>query len=244
MRTNEELVALIQAGERDRMSELWQNVERFVWQQAGRRIVLGADGVTVEDLYQSGYLALVDAVESYDAGRGMAFIGWLAVALRNAFNAAAGLRSVRQRRDPLHQAVSADAPAYRDEAGPTVAEVIPDDSAGLAFWAMEWEGCRDIIEAALDSLPGGQGELLRRYYLQQEGMDAAAAAAGYASRHAAYEVVARALYRLAHGKYTRALRDCLDGLIELEQYSAAARSTGIGSYRRTGMSATEAGALR
>ena len=238
------MVALIRAGERDRMNELWQNVERFVWQQAGRRILRGADGVTVEDLYQSGFLALVNAVESYDAGRGMAFIGWLAVALKNAFNAAAGRRSERQRRDPLHQAVSADAPAYQDEDGPMVAELISDKSAELAFLAVEWEGCRDIIKAALDSLPGGQGELLRRYYLQQEGIDAAAAAAGYASRHAAYEAVARALYRLAHGKYTRVLRDCLDALIEREQYSTAARSTGVGSYQRTGMSATEAGALR
>lgn len=75
--TNEELVSLIRAGERDRMGELWQNVERFVWQQAARRILLGADGVTVEDLYQSGYLALVDAVKSYEVRRGMAFLGWL-----------------------------------------------------------------------------------------------------------------------------------------------------------------------
>lgn len=241
--TNEELVALIQAGERDRMKELWQNVERFVWQQAGRRILRGAGGVTVEDLYQSGYLALVEAANSYDAGRGMSFIGWLAMALKTAFNGAAGWRSERQRRDPLHQAVSADAPAYQDGAGLTVAEVMPDESAGLAFWAVEWEGCRDIIEAALDSLPGGQGELLRHYYLQQDGIDAAAAAAGYASRYVAYEAIGRALYRLAHGRYTRALRDCLDAIIELERYSTAARSTGVGSYQRTGMSATEARAL-
>ena len=46
--------------------------------------------MTVEDLYQSGYLALVDAVKSYDAGRGMSFIGWLALALRTAFAEAAG----------------------------------------------------------------------------------------------------------------------------------------------------------
>lgn len=29
--TNEELVALIQAGERDRMGDLWKNVELFIW---------------------------------------------------------------------------------------------------------------------------------------------------------------------------------------------------------------------
>ena len=238
--TNEELVALIQAGERDRMEELWRNVERFVWQQAARRILLGADGVTVEDLYQSGYLALVDAVKSYDAGRGMSFIGWLALALRTAFAEAAGRRSRRQSLDPLHQAVSADAPAYQDEAGPTVAELVPDESASLAFLAVEWEDCRGVIEAALDSLPGGQGELLRSYYLRQEGIDAAAAAAGYVSRHAAYEAAGRALYRLAHGKYTRALRGFLDEIEDFREYQEAAdRET----WKRTGLSRTEAGAL-
>ena len=71
--TNEELVALIQAGDRDRMGELWQNVERFVWQQAYRRTQQGAEGDTVEDLYQSGYLALVDAANTYDPCKGKSF---------------------------------------------------------------------------------------------------------------------------------------------------------------------------
>ena len=242
--TNEELVALIQAGDRDRMGELWQNVERFIWQQAHQRTQQGAEGVTVEDLYQSGYLALVDAANSYDAGRGKSFIGWLALSLKTAFNAAAGKRSERQRRDPLHHAVSVDAPAYLDEAGPTVAETVPDENAALAFAVIECEDCREVIAAALDSLPDGHGELLRRYYLRGIGIDAAAAGAGYASRYAAYEAIGRALYHLAHGKYTRALRACLDSFIALEEYKAAARSTGAGSFLHTGMSATEAGALR
>lgn len=242
--TNEELVALIQAGERDRMGELWQNVERFVWQQARQRIVRDIDGVTVDDLYQSGYLALVDAANTYDPHKGKTFIGWLSLFLKTAFNAAAGRRSERQRRDPLHHAVSADAPVYPDETGPTVTELVPDESAALAFAVVECEDCRDVIAAALDSLPEGQGELLRCYYLRGEGIDAAAAVAGYASRYSAYDAIGRALYRLANGKYTRALRACLDGFIELEEYSTAARSTGLGSYRRTGMSATEAEALR
>lgn len=164
--------------------------------------------------------------------------------LKNAFYAAAGKRSERQRRDPLHHAVSVDAPAYMDEAGPTVAEIVPDESAALAFAVVECEDCRGVIAAALDSLPDGQGKLLRCYYLRGIGIDSAAAGAGYASRYAAYEAIGRALYRLAHGKYTRALRACLDNFIELEEYRAAARSTGVGSFQRTGMSATEAGALR
>ncbi len=66
--TNEELVALIQSGERARMGELWEQAERFVSRQAGKRAraLNGFGGVTEEDLYQSGYLALVAAVDSFD----------------------------------------------------------------------------------------------------------------------------------------------------------------------------------
>lgn len=50
---NEELVALIQDGERDRLSELWEQVERFVALQARRRVLFsgGLGGVEVDDLW-------------------------------------------------------------------------------------------------------------------------------------------------------------------------------------------------
>lgn len=58
--TNEELAAAIQAGENNLLSELWEQVERFVSQQAGKRarVLNGYGGVTEEDLYQCGILPL------------------------------------------------------------------------------------------------------------------------------------------------------------------------------------------
>lgn len=43
--TNEELVALIQAGERDRMPELWEQVERFVANRANRLLIRSQGGL-------------------------------------------------------------------------------------------------------------------------------------------------------------------------------------------------------
>jgi len=244
--TNEDLAALVQAGERDRLEELWRNVKRFIWQQAGKRILRGAEGVTAEDLYQSGYLALVEAADSYDAGRGMSFIGWLSVMLKTAFNAAAGRRSERQRREPLHQALSIDAIIPGSD-GLTIGDSLEDPDAAAAFDAADFgvflDQCREVIAAALDTLPVKQAELMRRYYLQRKSIDEAAAAVGYSGRATAYEAMARALYRLAHGPYTKVLWECLDTFTEFEEYRGAARSAGIGSFRRTGTSSTEAGAL-
>lgn len=79
--TNEELVALIQGGERERLPELWNRAERFVAPQAHRRLVL-SDGMgrgAFGDLCNAGYLALFTAAETHDPTAKRAFIGWLAV---------------------------------------------------------------------------------------------------------------------------------------------------------------------
>ena len=71
--SNEELVALIQAGERDKLLELWTQVDRFVLWRAGKWLaspsLKGKGGVELDDLYQSGYLALLEAVDSFDSSR-------------------------------------------------------------------------------------------------------------------------------------------------------------------------------
>lgn len=93
--TNEELVALIQGGERDKLAVLWEQVERFVAQQACQWILFsgGLGGVEVDDLYQSGYIALVATMDSYDPTAGRSFIGWLSLALKTAFAESGGYRS-------------------------------------------------------------------------------------------------------------------------------------------------------
>lgn len=66
--TNEELVVRIRAGEQHLMGELWEQVEGLIKWKA-RRIMTILDstginsGVEFDDLYQSGYLALVAAVK-------------------------------------------------------------------------------------------------------------------------------------------------------------------------------------
>lgn len=55
--SNEELVAVIQAGVPERMGELWDQVERLVSWKASRVMTAlnGRGGVDFDDLYQSGY---------------------------------------------------------------------------------------------------------------------------------------------------------------------------------------------
>lgn len=129
--SNEELVLRVQAGEQDLIPSLWAQVERFVRQQARRRAQFCVGAVEFDDLYQSGFLALVAAVETFDPDRGMSFIGWMVPHLKTAFNEAAGTRSERQKLDPIHRANSLDQPVNED--GDELADLVADPLSAQGF---------------------------------------------------------------------------------------------------------------
>lgn len=177
--SNEELAALIQAGERGRLPELWVQVERFVAKQANRCLAY-TDGVEFADLYNSGYIALVDAVSTYDPGKG-AFTTWLALHLKTAFAEAGGYRSRKQALDPLHNAMSIYAP-INDEDGTIIGDIIEDTCAAQDFQNAEdkiWnEELHSALEKALDTLPDAQSDTLRRKYYRGQTLDEIAAEKG------------------------------------------------------------------
>lgn len=84
--SNEELVAAIQVGE-DCMAELWEQVDGLVKWKA-KQVMTALDlrgnpcGVEFDDLYQSGYPALVVAVDSYNPESG-AFSTWFMYHLKS-----------------------------------------------------------------------------------------------------------------------------------------------------------------
>lgn len=185
--TNEELVTLIQAGERDRLPELWERVERFVARQANRLLIVMGDsaaahGLEFDDLYNSGYLALVSAVKLYDPEAGMRFIGLLALCLKTAFAEAGGWRT--SKRDPLNRAASMDAPIGDDKDGDSKAfgDFIPDPAAAQAFQDVEerlyQEQLHAALERALGTLEADEEATIRARYYQGQTLDEIAAAEG------------------------------------------------------------------
>lgn len=97
-----------------------------------------------------------------------------------------------------------------------------------------------MIREALDTLPERMGKLLRLHYLEGLSLEKAASLCSLSSRQAASDTEFAALLRLERGKYRRELRDCLEAFEDFQQYrEAASRET----WRRTGLSRTEAAAL-
>ena len=135
--TNETAVA-VQSGQAD-ILELWFAVRRFAIKQGLRwlRASGGEGGVTIDDLEQSAFLALLDALEDWNASEG-SFISWYALRLKTAFESAMGLRTQRDRKDPIRSALSLDEPLTDREGDPfTIADIVPDPAAEAAFADIE-----------------------------------------------------------------------------------------------------------
>lgn len=205
---NEELVALIQDGERDKLPELWEQVERFVALQANRLLhAMGPDkaalaGVEFGDLYNSGYFALVDAVERYDPAAGCKFITMLGMRLKSYFSETTGFRLARQRKDPLNSAKSMDARLKEnDEDSGAFGDFIPDPKAAQALQAVEDTISRDYtrkaVREALEQLPVEERLAVKAYYYE-----------GRTRRQAGRTVLERAELRLR-----RLLEDKREGML-------------------------------
>lgn len=175
--TNEELVALIQAGERDRLPELWEQVERFVALQANRLLhAMGPDraalaGVEFGDLYNSGYFALVDAAERYDPEAGAKFITFFEMRLKSYFSDTTGFRLARQRKDPLNSSKSLDARLKEgDEDSGAFGDFIPDPKAAQALQDVEdgiqRDYTRQAVRQALEQLPTEERLAIKAYYYE------------------------------------------------------------------------------
>ena len=182
--SNEDLVMLIQAGERDKLMELWGQVRRLVRDMAYKRLraTNGAGGVTMDDLMQAGFLGFLEAVRAYDPAAGFRFTSYLSYPVKTAFSEAEGRRSEKQKRDPIFSAVSIDAPLDEGEGEPlTLADVIPDPRATEI---LEDVGVWDTLHRAVESLPEAQrAAIRRRYWLEQKVDSKTHAAALRALRH-------------------------------------------------------------
>ena len=156
------IAAAVQAGQADRL-ELWEAVRRFAYDRAHRwcRAMEGRGGMVLEDYIQVAFLALLDALESWDPAAG-AFLTWYGLKLKGAFTEAVGMRTQRDKRDPIHHALSLDAPLADSESGEdlTLADVIEDPYAAAEVEAvaeLDYQRRRtQALATALDGLTEDQ----------------------------------------------------------------------------------------
>lgn len=237
--SNEELATAIQQGRDDLLPQLWQQVKGYVHKRASATAATLSPGygVTVEDLTQSGYLALVAAVEKYDPEKGV-FLSWLDLHLRSEFAAAGGYRTTH--RDPLNDAQSLDGalPSAEGDSETTFVDTLPDerDDYADADERIYNEQLHTALDQALDTLPHAQADVLRERYWGGAGLRTIAENHGI-SIEAVRQRERAGLSRLRTSSTRRGLEAFLD------ENTNFYLSTGVSAFQRRG-SAVENTVLR
>lgn len=139
--TNEELAIRIKNGEKDLMSELWENTYKLLYLMSNRFYNSNTElcrsyGVEIEDIQQSCYFALCDAVEAYKTDSEYKFTAYINYSFKNAVNACLNGGQRRSVTDPLSCSTSLDVPLTED-ADATKLDLIADEDAYKSFENVE-----------------------------------------------------------------------------------------------------------
>ncbi len=228
--TNEDLALSAQSGDIKATHELWEGVKRFAMKIANRwdHTFDGYAGVTVDDLINSAYVAMCDAMAFYDPDKGR-FLTLYALHLKAAFSDCYGLRG---RRDPISAAKPLDAPLGDGES--TVADTVADPEGEIPLRDLEdrlyCQQLRAALDATLDELPEECSAVLRKRYYEDLTCDEIAKAEGV-SRQAIQAAEQRSLQKIRRSGHA----DRLMEFYEFDYY----RGVGLRRFRETGESIQE-----
>ena len=189
----------------------------------------------MDDLYQCGYFALVNAVKTYKPDGGLAFIGWLKNYLLTEFTVEVGFRTAKQRGDPLNAAISMDAPIGGETEDITVGDLVADpvDRIAPIDNAVYQEQIKPVVAAALEDLPEPERNTLQCRYADGLTLRDTGKQLGYSATYT-HELECKALRKLRSGNHIQELSEAY--YLTKNLYNG----TGFAAWQRTGSSAQEA----
>lgn len=225
----------IQGGAVERIPELWGMVERLVKKRAWLMLTeINRPTIEVDDLVQSGFIAFLYAVERYDPAGGAKFSTYLCLCLKNAFGECLGIRTEKQKNDPINWAVSLSNPLADDKDSGKLFDIVPDPDADIPMEMVEeklWhKQMHEAVEAALLALPDNQRQVLQMLYWQEKTLQEAAEVYGVS-----YERI-----RQIEAKALRVLRQPKNAcnLLPFYRYDFYAH-TGLTAFRQSGLTVQE-----
>jgi DNA-directed RNA polymerase specialized sigma24 family protein len=175
MASSEELAVIAKSGDPAAVLALWGQIYRFVHLRAEKwhRATGGRGGVEVEDLLQCAFLAMLDALKTFDAGRGK-FLTHYGFYLKRSFTAATGQRTERDRLDPIEHSLSIDAPLVDNEGEVfTFADILPDPAASADLDGVDsgdqWRQLHAALRAAVEGLPPDQRAAIHEKFFVDNG---------------------------------------------------------------------------
>lgn len=236
--SNEELVSKIQQGDTGAIGALWDNVCLLVRKMAVRfhRATDGRGGLEVEDLEQVGFLAMVNATETYNPEKEAKFSTWLCIYLRKYFQEASGrlYQTTNGRlmpRDALDTSVSLNL-VLGDDEDTELMEITEDPTASLdSVDDLIWhEQLRKAVSDVMRELPEDQTAVMRCRFWENLTQEEAGRQLGY-DAGAVRRAEDKALRTLGQSRYRKKLLPFYD----FSCYSG----TGLGAFKNSGASIQE-----
>lgn len=236
--TNEELVQAIKQGNTNLYALLWEQVYKLLYSIARKYYnrhtgQLSSAGVTLDDLYQEYYFAMLDAVKAYDSAKGYSFTSYFKFYTKNRFNMLAGFRTAKGRRDLLTSSTSLDTP-MRDNEDCTLADVTPNENALHDIENVDeklyLQQLHTDLQACLDTLePLQRAAVVGRFY-HGASISELSAQMGVEPKQA-QQLATKGLCKLRTGKCITILKSYRDEIMSAYRFSV-----GLSSFRRDNVS--------
>ncbi len=165
--SNEELVKLIQKGQKEYISTLWNQVEAFISLMAYKKPNALPENLWYlrDDMVNEAYFYFLKAIDGYKDNRRGKFLTYLTYHLKNCFNKVIyGGVTEKAMREPLNEAISIDAP-INDEDGITIADTLIDINSESYYRNIEdmdfWDEMNRILQRGIDHIQGKPREILQ-----------------------------------------------------------------------------------
>lgn len=183
--TNEQLAELIAEGGNDELLPLLWEKMRKLYKMWGAQFynshtnTCESAGVVLDDIISESYIAMTNAIKAYacrsEESKDTLFTSFCRFPFKNHVASLVGIRTERQRKEPLKYSSSIDVPLTSDsgEDVGTLGDIIPDPSAAEMFEQAENniynQQIHNIVEREMNSLlDERQINIIRRYYWNKQ----------------------------------------------------------------------------
>ncbi len=144
------------------LEELWKQNKGLIYLKAKKYAIAGRKaGLTLEDLTQTGFIALHDAAMNYDAAHS-AFSTYLGIYLKAHMLRACGYAHSTD----LPPVASLDAPAGDNEHGGVLLDTIEDKNAQKGFQDVLTREAVSCLRDELDTLPADERDAVRAVFFE------------------------------------------------------------------------------
>lgn len=201
----------------------------------------------LEDLVQSGFIALMKAVHYYEPDKDNKFTTYLTLTLKSAFAEASSTRTEKQKRNALMRIVSLDAPLGGDEDNDLLVDMIADPNAEVPFERLalseEQQMIREVLSDAADRLLSVKQRVVFNEMLASDQRVTTVASANGMSVQVVSRLKNEAFWKLKTDAQVQNLYTHVFGL-EDDLTSESLSGTGLASFKNTGLSVVERVAFR